>query len=120
LVPRPQLIDRLNEGLQGSLILLSAPAGFGKTTLLSEWLRSARSFAWLSLDEADNDPLRFFSYFVAALQTIQGDLGEAALAMMAGAPPAYEAALTVLNNEVSAFPGNSSWCSTTIILSNHR
>lgn len=105
LVPRPHLIERLNDGLQGSLILLSAPAGFGKTTLLSEWLRSVRSFAWLSLDEVDNDPLRFFSYFVAALQTIRGDLGEAALAMMATAPPAYEAALTVLINEVSALPG---------------
>jgi len=113
LVSRPHLIDRLNEGLQGNLILLSAPAGFGKTTLLSEWIRNvptfqplnARTFCWLSLDETDNDPIRFFSYYITALQTIRGDLGETALAMMAATPPPLEAALTVLNNEVSALRG---------------
>jgi len=104
LVPRLHLIDRLIEGLQGSLILLSAPAGFGKTTLLSEWIRNVRMFGWLSLDEADNDPLRFFSYFIAALKTLHEDLGETALAMMAATPPPLEAALTVLINEVSALP----------------
>ena len=76
-VLRPRLIERLNEGLAAGrrLTLISAPAGFGKTTLLSEWVAgSARPVAWLSLDEGDNDPTRFLIYLVAALQTL--DLGE--------------------------------------------
>lgn len=76
LVPRRRLTERLEEGLrQGmQLTLVSAPAGFGKTTLLSEWLRSSeRPVAWVSLDENDNDPVSFWTYFIAALQTIQAD-----------------------------------------------
>jgi len=70
LVARARLIERLDEGLGAGLILVSAPAGFGKTTLLVEWLtdRPHRS-CWLSLDAADNDPARFLSYVIAALQT---------------------------------------------------
>jgi ATP/maltotriose-dependent transcriptional regulator MalT len=68
-VLRPRLSERLNEGLHRKLTLISAPAGFGKTTLLSEWVASCqRSVAWLSLDEGDNDPTRFLAYLVAALQ----------------------------------------------------
>ena len=60
LVPRPRLIERMNEGLEGKLTLISAPAGFGKTTLVSEWIASCgRPVAWLSLDEGDNDPTAF-------------------------------------------------------------
>ncbi len=101
LVSRPRLIERLNAGLPRKLTLISAPAGFGKTTLLSEWIHSGvRSreyevrdreyqvggvyktlptpysilptprFAWVSLDEGDNDPVHFFTYLVAALQTL--------------------------------------------------
>jgi LuxR family maltose regulon positive regulatory protein len=73
LVLLPQLIDRLNQGLQlgHKLTLVSAPAGFGKTTLLSSWVAAcARPVAWLSLDEGDNDPTRFLAYLVAALQTL--------------------------------------------------
>jgi len=77
LVPRPHLIERLNEGLgddrgfNRKLTLLSAPAGFGKTTLLCEWIAARqRPAAWLSLDEGDNDLPRFLSYVVAALQTV--------------------------------------------------
>ncbi|MBI4671598.1 MAG: helix-turn-helix transcriptional regulator [Chloroflexi bacterium] len=73
LVSRPRLIERLNAGLQHTpgVTLISAPAGFGKTTLLSHWIPQAgRPVAWLSLDEHDNDPPRFFAYLVAALQTI--------------------------------------------------
>jgi len=89
-VPRPHLITQLQEGLElgHSLTLLSAPAGFGKTTLLSEWARSCgRTFAWLSLDEGDNDPARFLTYLVASLQRIQVGaeevgMGEAALPML--------------------------------------
>ena len=70
LVSRPQLIDKLNQGLQlgHKLTLVSAPAGFGKTTLISEWVAGfERPAAWLSLDEGDNDTTRFLTYLVAAL-----------------------------------------------------
>ena len=63
LVPRPRLLQRLNDGAGGKLILVSAPAGFGKTTLICDWLAGQETPAgWLSLDENDNQPLRFFSY----------------------------------------------------------
>ena len=68
-IPRPHLIERLNEGTRRELTLIAAPAGFGKTTLLSEWAAvSERSVAWLSLDEGDSAPTRFLAYVVAALQ----------------------------------------------------
>jgi LuxR family maltose regulon positive regulatory protein len=67
LVPRPRLIERLNEWLVGKLTLLSAPAGFGKTTLVSEWIASCgQPIAWLSLDEGDNEPARFLTYLTYA------------------------------------------------------
>ena len=71
-VPRSRLIAQLNEGLASGcrLSLISAPAGFGKTTLVSEWVAGCkRPVAWLSLDEGDNDPTRFLTCLVAALQT---------------------------------------------------
>ena len=75
-VPRPRLIERLNQGLQRKISLISAPAGFGKTTLVSAWVAGIeRPVAWLSLDEGDNDPTRFLPYLVAALQTIAADIG---------------------------------------------
>ncbi len=76
IVLRPRLIERLNEGLLASrkLTLISASAGFGKTTLVSEWVAGCgRPVAWLSLDEGDNDPTRFLTYLVAALQTIASE-----------------------------------------------
>ncbi len=79
LVPRPRLIERLNAGLHRKLTLISAPAGFGKTTLLGEWIASddgPERAAWLSLDGEDNDPALFWSYVSAALQTIIPSLGE--------------------------------------------
>ncbi len=70
-VLRPRLIERLNEGLQRKLTLISAPAGFGKTTLVSEWVAGCgQTVAWLSLDEEDNDLTRFLTYLIAALQTL--------------------------------------------------
>ena len=79
-VLRPRLIERLNEGLHRKLTLISAPAGFGKTTLVSEWVAACdRPVAWLSLDEGDNDPTRFLTYLVAALQTIAANIGEGVL-----------------------------------------
>jgi ATP/maltotriose-dependent transcriptional regulator MalT len=71
LVARPRLTERLDAGLRNGhrLFLVVAPAGYGKTTLVTDWLdRTGLPCAWLSLDEADNDPLRFFTYVVAALQ----------------------------------------------------
>ncbi len=75
-VLRPRLIERLNEGLDRKLTLVSAPAGFGKTTLISEWVAGCqRPAAWLSLDRGDNDPARFLSYLVAALRTVVAGIG---------------------------------------------
>jgi LuxR family maltose regulon positive regulatory protein len=79
LVSRPRLTERLNEGLHRKLTLISAPAGFGKTTLVSEWVAGCeRPAAWLSLDEGDNDPTRFLAYFIAALQMIDSSIGQKA------------------------------------------
>ena len=83
IVLRPRLTERLNEGLSSGrkLTLISAPAGFGKTTLASEWITDCgRPTAWLSLDEGDNDPTRFLTYLIAALQTISANTGAGALA----------------------------------------
>ena len=66
LVSRPRLIERLNAGLDKKLTLIAAPAGFGKTTLLSEWIpQSPRCVTWLSLDDDDNDPVKFWAYFIS-------------------------------------------------------
>src|SRR6266498_2531761 len=76
---RPRLIEQLNNGLSSSrkLTVISAPAGFGKTTLVSEWVAGCdRLIAWLSLDEADSDPIRFLIYLISALQTIAVNVGE--------------------------------------------
>jgi LuxR family maltose regulon positive regulatory protein len=78
LVPRSRLIERLNQGLQPGckLTLVSAPAGFGKSTLLSGWLtESGLQAAWLSLDQGDNDPVRFWTYLIAAIQTVHQEVG---------------------------------------------
>ena len=102
-VLRPHLIERLNEGLHRKLTLVSAPAGFGKTTLVSGWVAGCeRPTAWLSLDEGDNDPIRFLTYLVAALQTITANIGEAVLGMLQSPqPPPPEAILTALLNDMT-------------------
>jgi len=108
LVPRPRLIERLDEGLrQGrKLTLLSAPAGFGKTTLLSEWVADCGSpVAWLALDEGDNDPVRFWAYFVAALQTVEAAVEEEMLGPFQSSQPPMEAILTAIINRVATLPG---------------
>src|SRR6202521_1063031 len=83
LVPRPRLSDRLKRGAESKLTLVSAPAGFGKTTLLAEWLASApadkRSAAWLSLDQSDNHPASFWTYLITAIQTVEPDVGASAI-----------------------------------------
>ena len=106
LVARPRLLECLNAGLHRKLTLISAPAGFGKTTLVSEWVaRCERRLAWVSLDEGDNVPVRFLAYFIAALQTVYGEVGEATLAMLQSPqPPAVEPLLIDLINEIAEIP----------------
>lgn len=103
-LPRPELIARLDAALGVRLILVSAPAGFGKSTLLAEWVercRDANLVSWVHLDQSDNDPVRFMSYVIASLQTQREDFGEAALAGLLSAPPApMEAVLASLVNEI--------------------
>jgi LuxR family maltose regulon positive regulatory protein len=108
LVPRPRLIERLKEGVEGKLMLISAPAGFGKTTLVSEWITCCGlPVAWLSLDEGDNDPTRFLTYLVAALQTIASNITAGALAVLQSPqPPAIESVLTYLLNEITTICDN--------------
>jgi ATP/maltotriose-dependent transcriptional regulator MalT len=105
-VSRPRLLERLNEGLHRKLTLISAPAGFGKTTLVSEWVEGIeRPTAWLSLDDQENDPARFLNYLVAALQTITSTLGEGVLGVLQSPqPPPIEAILTALLNEITTIP----------------
>lgn len=111
LVLRSRLIDKLNAGLDGRLILISAPAGSGKTTLVTEWLawnESSRSktvdqVAWLSLDEGDNDPQRFMMYLLAALRQINAGIGRSTEMMMQSPqPPPNDGAMTALVNDISA------------------
>ncbi|MCK4316057.1 MAG: hypothetical protein KAX24_09820, partial [Anaerolineae bacterium] len=134
LVSRPRLIEQLNAGLHRRLTLISAPAGFGKTTLLSEWIHSGvRSreykvrdreyqvggvyktlptpysilptlrFAWLSLDEGDNDLIRFLTYLVAALQTVDAGIGKDMLDVLQSPQlPPLEPLLTLLINDLAA------------------
>src|SRR5688500_1132769 len=131
-VLRPRLIEQLNEGLhhRPGVTLISAPAGFGKTTLVSEWvnqkveeggtLAPARNagvndesgetihpskVAWLSLEAGDNDPTRFLAYLVSALQTIAANIGEGVLGVLQSPqPPPIESILTSLLNEITAVP----------------
>jgi LuxR family maltose regulon positive regulatory protein len=105
-VLRSRLIARLHEGLHRKLTLICAPAGFGKTTLLSAWVAGCgRPVAWLSLDEADSDPSRFLTYLVAALQTIAPTIGETALALLQSPqPPPIDALLPILLNEITTLP----------------
>lgn len=111
-VIRLRLVERLNAGLAAGarLTLISAPAGFGKTTLVSEWIASSqRPVAWLSLDEGDNDLTRFLIYLISALQTLPpktvgGNLGAGALAaLQSPQPPSIEAVLTTLLNDIITF-----------------
>jgi len=102
-VSRPRLSERLNEGLHRNLTLISAPAGFGKTTLVSQWLADChRPAAWLSLDEGENDPARFLTYLVAALQTLAATLGEGVLTILQSPqPPPPASILTALLNDIT-------------------
>jgi len=100
LIPRPRLIEQLTEGLHRKFTLISAPAGFGKTTLVSDWIHQSKApAAWLSLDEYDNDPVRFITYLITALQTIVPDLGNAVLPLLSPPqkPPIETIFITLIN-----------------------
>ena len=107
LVPRPRLTERLDAGLRGKLTLVSAPAGYGKTTLVSDWIaRSQVPVAWLSLDASDNDVARFLSYLIAALHKIDPYIGiDIQPILETGAAPPIEGLLTVLVNDIAATGG---------------
>ncbi len=107
-VLRPRLIERLNEGMYRKLILISAPAGFGKTVLISEWAAChAQKVAWLSLDVGDNDPVLFLTYLISALQMISPNIGAGAFeALQSQQPPSTEAILTALLNDITSLPEN--------------
>lgn len=103
IVLRPRLIERLKSGLSKKMTLVSAPAGFGKTTLVSEWaVDCGRPSAWLSLDAADNDASRFLCYLITALQKIKPSIGQAVLGLLdSPQPPPVEQMLTALVNEIN-------------------
>jgi LuxR family maltose regulon positive regulatory protein len=110
LVARPRLFERLRRGAESKLTLVSAPAGFGKTTLLAEWLAAApvpradeRLVAWLSLDQGDNHPPSFWTYLITALQTAAPGVGAGALSLLRSPrPPPAETLLAPLLNELGA------------------
>ena len=111
MVRRPRVAARLDEGSRGRLVLVSAPAGFGKTTAICQWLagehgRAAEvDVAWLSLDAADNDLNRFLAYLVAAVRTVAPQVGvELGAGLRSPRPPAAEVVLTTLLNEVARSP----------------
>ena len=105
-VIRPRLFERLDDALHSRLTIVSAPAGFGKTTLVSEWVAGCeRPVAWLSLDNTDNDPARFLTYLIAALQTVATNVGERVMGILQSPQlPPIESRLTDLLNEIATIP----------------
>jgi LuxR family maltose regulon positive regulatory protein len=107
LVARPRLSGRLRRGAESRLLLISAPAGFGKTTLLAEWLAAPRtggSVAWLSLEESDHQTASYWTYLIAALQTVAPAVGGSALELLQSAQASIETLLATMLNELSSVP----------------
>src|SRR5215212_2434616 len=105
---RPRLLELLGDGATRELTLVCAPAGFGKTALLGDWARAGRRpVAWLSLDQGDNDPARFWRHLVAALDRIHPGIAEQ-LAPLLGppAPPSFEGLVTALINQLATQHGD--------------
>src|SRR2546429_3285253 len=103
LVPRQRLLAQMQTGMQHALTLVAAPAGFGKTTLVSTWAQQCGCpVSWVSLDTNDNDPVVFWTYVVSALQEMHPEIGKTALALLQSPQPtSLERILTVLINELS-------------------
>jgi len=113
IISRPRLIERLNTAVKGKLTLVSAPAGFGKTTLLSDWAhrmlpprpQAPARIAWLSLDKDDNDPDRFWNYVIGALQTVGKELGRVSSEMLnSKSRPPLKSIVSTLINEIAESP----------------
>src|SRR5215207_873169 len=104
--PRPRLVERLDEGLARGLVLVCAPAGFGKTALLADWAGGGRRLvAWLSLDAGDNDPARFWRHVMAALERAQPGIAEQLAGLLGPpTPPSFEGLVTALINQLAAEP----------------
>jgi len=104
IIQRPRLMDKLNAGMDSSLILVSAPAGYGKTTLIAEWLPvTQHRRTWFSLDESDNSPRQFLIYLLTALQQVQKEIGQSVeRTLQASELPALEAMIKSLLSEWSA------------------
>ncbi len=104
-IARPRLSELINDGLDRALILVSAPAGYGKTTLVSSWLKEKQiPSAWLSLDGGDNDPIRFLQYLLAALVPIAPAIETDLFGMLQGIQPAqFESVINILTNELDSF-----------------
>lgn len=111
LISRPQLFAKLEQGAQSALTLISAPAGYGKTTLLSEWINikmgtdSPWMVCWLSLDTGDNDPIRFLTYLTAALKNVQPGIGAKALSLLQSSYSVHpQTPLSILINDLQEHP----------------
>jgi LuxR family maltose regulon positive regulatory protein len=105
LIARERLAERLDRGAESRLTLVSAPAGFGKTTMLADWLAVAKTrVAWVSLEESDRQPASFWSYVIEALDRVVPGVGVGALPLLQAARPPIEALLTTVINELSAGP----------------
>src|SRR5512132_3550601 len=105
-LPRPRLLERLDEATAAELVLVCAPAGFGKTALLADWARGGQQqVVWLSLDPGDNDPARFWRHVVAALDRVRPGIAEQIAPLLSpSAPPSFEGLVTALINELAAQP----------------
>jgi len=105
-VSRPRLVSRLGEGVAAGVVVVSAPAGFGKTVLLADWARSGgQPVAWLSLDAGDNDPVRFWRHAIGALDRVRPEISARVGALLGPpAPASFEGLVTALINEF-AEPG---------------
>ena len=124
LVSRPRLVEQLSAGLERKLTLISAPAGFGKTTLISEWVQALDgtdppiAVTWLSLDESDNDLTRFLTYLIAALQSIEANIGKGVLSALHAPqsqppPSCFEQPWAALRSSASSSSSGSSSCRAT-------
>jgi LuxR family maltose regulon positive regulatory protein len=125
LVVRSRLFERLEAGVQGKLTLIAAPAGFGKTTLLSAWRTTATGsdmpFAWVSLDQGDNDPLLFWRYVLAAIDTVAPGAATSAMALLQSPqPPPIEHILTSVLNTFTALSVDNPARSVALVLEDYH